>query len=357
MAFQSYYMDPDGELRRDLEKDEIKKAFEAKGGLLWLNVFEPTEEDGRFMTHDLGLHPLSVADCVDPSLHNVKIEEYDEYLFLILRGIDYTIDADILQTNELDLFLGPHFVLTAHNTFLYTVDSIRRLVEQDGSPMRWGAVYLAHALVDTLVSNMMPAIERLGDRADDIEEGILDMPDQSAVEAITTLKRSCLRLRRAISAQREVLNHLSRHESHLLSLEDQRHFRDVYRDITRIEGVNEGLRERMDTALTIYLSVVTNRQNDAMRILATVAVIFLPLSLLAGIYGMNFVNMPELEWTWGYFAVVGFMVVSILVTLWWFWARRWITIGRRRLDRFVPTAVAPNKLAAQIGHAVKLYRR
>jgi len=157
-----------------------------------------------------------------------------------------------------------------------------------------------------------------------------------------------------MAPQRELLNRLSRGEFPVIKSEAQIFYRDIYDHLVRIEDLNQTNRDSADNALTTYLSSVANRQNETMRVLSIVATIFLPLALLAGIYGMNFEYMPELKVAWGYFAVLGFMGAVIAGAIWWFWARRWIMWGRQRVIRLRPFAVEREKL---IGHIERLAKR
>lgn len=222
--------------------------------------------------------------------------------------------------------------------------------------MRKGADFLAHSIIDALIDNMLPTIDRMSDVADEIEEEVIRHPQQPTLEAILKLKRSTLRIHRVISPQREVLNRLSRGDFEIISGKAQIFYRDVYDHIVRIEDLNQTLRDRSDNALSTHLSSIANKQNEVMKLLSIVAAIFLPLTLLAGIYGMNFENMPELGWEWGYFAVLGFMGTVIAVLVWWFWARGWIARERRRVSRFRLFEVDPEKLIGHIGHATKRHK-
>jgi magnesium transporter len=353
MPYRAFYLTEGGALQKDLGEDQVRAAFVSQKGLLWVDIGETTEEDGRFLDRVFRFHPLTVEDCVDPAIHVPKVEDYNDYLFLTLRGINYTVESDVVSTTEINLFLGRHFVVSNHNVFMYSVDAIMRLVDADGRPMKRGSELLAYYIMDALVDNMIPTVERLSERADDIEDAIFDSAHESILEAITALKRSSLRLRRFMSPQREVLNLLTRRDFSQVSQDGQRYFRDIYDSVARLEGQNETIRERADTALAMYLSVVANRQNETMKVLSMVAAVFLPLGLLAGVYGMNFENMPELGVPWAYFAVVGFMAAVIMIAMWWFFARRWISAGRRRLKKFVPTAVDPERLVSYVGHMAR----
>lgn len=350
MPFSAYYMTEDGQLQTRINEEQLRAAVETKQGLVWVDVGDTTVEDGNFLTRVFNFHPLAVEDCVDPAIHTPKVDEYDEYLFLTFRGIDYAAEGDILSTTELNVFLGPHYVVSNHNFYLHSIESVTRLVEVDGRPLSHGPAFLAHALVDALVDNILPTIDLLSERADDIEDEIIRNPGDSTLRALMALKSSSLRLRRAMVPQREVLSRLTRREFGQVSEDARLYFRDTHDNMIRIESVTDNLRERADTALAMYLSSLANRQNETMKVLSAVAAIFLPLTLVAGIYGMNFDNMPELHRPWGYFAVLGFMGVVIALTLWWFWARRWFTLGRKSLAKFVPTAVDRAKLLRYVGH-------
>ena len=356
MPYKALYLTPGGQLKKDLTEEEIMAAYQSKEGVLWVDVFEATKEDGQFLSRNFDLHPLTVQDCLDKLVATPKLDEHEDYIFMILRGIDYMAQEEIVQTTELDLVLGPNYVMSNHHVFFHSVDSIMKRAEQDGAPMRRGAAFLAHALIDRLVRNIAPTNERLSERIDAIEEQILRVSHASSLEALLAHKRSSLRLRRALSPQREVLNHLGTRDTGQIPLEAQIYFRNVYDEVARIDSLNENLRERDDSALTMHLTAVANQQNETMKVLSGIATIFLPLALVAGIYGMNFENMPELGWSWGYFAVLGFMVAVISAVLWWFWARRWITVGTRRLGSFIPTAVDRARLVAHIHSSTSSHR-
>jgi magnesium transporter len=223
--------------------------------------------------------------------------------------------------------------------------------------MRYGADFLAHTLVDTLIDNVLPTIDKMSDVAQDIEEETLRNPQPPTLEAILKLKRSTLRVHRVMAPQREVLNRLSRGEFSIIRSEAQIYYRDIYDHLVRIEDLNQTIRDRADNALATYLSSVANKQNETMKVLSIIAAIFLPLTLVAGIYGMNFEYMPELRVPWAYFAVLGFMGIVIIGVMWWFWARNWIAWGRKKPIWVRPFYVAPEKLVGYIGRMTWPHRR
>jgi len=348
MAFKAYYLSPDGYLHRDLSEKEVREAFQSNEGLLWVDICETTMEDAEFLVRNFGFHRLAIEDCVSTLIHAPKIDDFGDHLFIIVHGINHKGESDIVETAELAIFIGPHFVVSNHNESLYSVDSIVNLVERDARPMKRGADFLAYVLIDSLIDNVLPTIDRMSDVADDIDEEVIRNPQQSTLEAILKLKRSVLRVHRVMAPQREVLNRLSRREFSIIEEEARIFYRDVYDHIVRIEDLGQSLRDQADNALATHLSSVANRQNETMRVLSTVATIFLPLALVAGIYGMNFEYMPELGWHWGYFAVLGFVGAVIVTVLSWFWARKWIAWSRRQVTRVRPFAVEPDKLVSYI---------
>jgi magnesium transporter len=350
MPIRAYYLTTDKSLQRDLSEEQIKAAFESGEGLLWVDISETTEEDGKFLEKVFKFHQLAVEDCVSPMIHSPKIDDFDDYLFIVVHGINHVVESDIVETAELAVFLGRNFVVSNHNFPLYCAEAIRQRVENDGRPMRYGADFLAHSLIDTLIDNVLPTIDTMSDVAQDIEEETLRNPQPPTLEAILKLKRSTLRIHRVMAPQREVLNRLSRGEFPIIRTEAQIYYRDIYDHLVRIEDLNQTIRDRADNALATYLSAVANRQNETMKVLAIVAAIFLPLTLVAGIYGMNFEYMPELRIRWAYFAVLGFMGAVIIGVIWWFWARNWIAWGRKRASCVRPFVVSPEKLIGYIGH-------
>lgn len=350
MPYVAYYLSPEGRLHRNLGEEEIRQAFESKHGLLWVDICDTTPEDGAFLERVFGFHHLAIEDCVSTAVHAPKVDDYDNHLFIVVHGINHQAETDIVETAELALFLGSHFVVSTHNYPLFSVAYVRRLVEETGRPMRRGADFFAHALIDALVDNVLPTIDAVSEAAEAIEEEAIRDPRQSTIEAILKFKRSTLRLHRVMAPQREILYRLSRGEFTLIGEEAQIFYRDVYDHIVRIQDLNQTLRDRADNALSTYLSSLANRQNETMRVLSMVATIFLPLALLAGIYGMNFDNMPELHCPWAYFVVLGFMALVVAVAMYWFWARNWVTWGRKRITRVELFTAEPHKLLGHITH-------
>ena len=354
MPFSAYYMTPDGELKINLKADQLKSIYDSNNGLLWVDISELNNEDRQLLLETFKFHPLTIEDCVSTNIHPPKVDDFGEYLFMILHGVNYAVESEVVDTAELSVFLGSNYVVTSHNYSILSIDSVKQMVERDGRPMRQGTDFLTYSIIDALVDNVLPTLDKMTEIVENIEEQVIHQPQQSILEATLKLRRSSVRLHRVMAPQREVLNRLSRSDCNLIGDNTRIFYRDIYDHIVRIEDLNQTVRDMTDNALTTYISSISNKQNEVMKILSIVAAIFLPLSLITGIFGMNFTNMPELELSWGYYAVVGFIGFAILIVLWIFWARGWINWGKRRISMPKNFKADRSKL---IGYTQRLKKR
>ena len=357
MPLTSYFLDTDSRVYANIEIQAIQAALTSGKGLLWIDIAEPDESDQRVLLDEFQFHPLVVDGVINPDVRSARVEDFGEYIFVNARSVDYTAESEVVQTTDMGMFIGQNFVVTIHNSDMPSVEAVKQLVEIDGRPMIKGPGFFAHALFDALIQAILPTLDRMVDRADAIEEQVLTDPDQSALIALMSLKRSCLSLNRALAPQREVLNRLGRREFDVIGHGVDLYFRDLADDLVRVQASNDVIRERADTSLATYLSVVGNRQNEIMKVLSIVATVFLPLGLIAGLFGMNFDNMPGIGFRWGYHIIVGISVFAAALVAWMFWIKRWVIAGAgffrpRRLRSFVPQAVDPIRLAGFLGNTV-----
>ena len=295
MAYTAYYLSPDRRLAGDVDDSQIRSILESESGVLWVDFTEPDDGDRDLLLNIFGFHPLTVDAVLDQAPQTVRVEDFGRYVFINAQSVDYTLDEDVLQTADLTIFIGSNYVVTAHDVYMPSVDAIRRLVEVDGRPMMKGSVFFAYSHFQALLQAVTPALDRMSDRADAIEDRILAHPDESALTAVMTLKRSSLSLSRALVPQREILSRLGRREFDLIGEGADLYFRDLFEYLVRVQAANDVIRERADTSLATYLSAVSNRQNEIMKVLSIVATIFMPLGLIAGIFGMNFEYMPGIR--------------------------------------------------------------
>jgi magnesium transporter len=274
-----------------------------------------------------GLHPLTLEDVVN-SGQRPKLENYDDHLFIVMRVIH---SAAAVAGEQVSMYLGRSWVLTFEEIPEDAFDLVReRLRRGKGQIRSAGADYLAYSIVDAAVDHFFPVLETLGERIEALEEELVEDPDRRTLEKIHQLKRELLLIRRAAWPQREVISSLGRQESDLVHRETRVFLRDCYDHTIQIMDIVETYRDLASGMMDLYLSSVSHRTNEVMKVLTVIASIFIPLTFIAGIYGMNFntkaspLNMPELNWYWGYPAlwlvVIGLAAGMIV----YFRRKRWI---------------------------------
>lgn len=339
MPAQTFHLEPDGELRTDLAPRQVAEAVAGGEGALWVDITDGTDVDGEYLAEVFGFHPVTIRQSIDDVLNLPKLELFKDHVYLVVRGIDYSAESDLLETTELNLFLGRNYVVTNHNLFLYSVEELKRRVQDGEGLMADGATPLAAAILEAFTEKIAPGVDYMGDVADTIEDEVLVNPVAPLLEAIMNLRRSAIRLSKALRTQADAIYRLAGDRSGLVEEGSGLRFRDAAERVVRFENSCDNLRERMDTALAIYMSSVANHQNEVMKTLAVVATIFMPLTLLVGIYGMNFGNIPELAWGWAYYGVLGTMGAFFIGAVWLTWLRGRLGVSGRRI-RFRPATVA-----------------
>ena len=320
----AFYMAPGGELIDQLDKEQIKDFLTKKEGLLWIDIEDVKDDDATLLSDVFGFHPLAVEDCVSRNIHPPKIDDFEDYLFVIVHGINYFIESDVVETTELALFVGKNYVVTTHDVPMRSVSSVLDRIQKDDRLMRRGADFLTHDLIDALVDNIMPTIDEMNDKSVTVEAEALHDPGKETLATIMQLKRSILALERVMSPQRGIIDRFSRGEYALISERAGIYYRNIYDHLLRIEMLTYNLRDMVESTLSTYLSSVSNRMNEVMKVLTLIATIFIPLTFIAGIYGMNFVNMPELAWRYGYFIILGVMAVIGISLAVYFKRKSWL---------------------------------
>jgi len=315
---------PDGAVAALLDDGAIRSALAAGEGLLWVDIEGATRDEGSILSDTFGFHHLAIDDCFNDHLDPAKIDDYGEYIFIIAQAIRYEESSEQLAAEELNLFLGPAYVVSFHKDALPSVLELRRRAMDGGPEFAHGADRLAHALLDGVVDDYQPVVEQLDDTLSRLEELVLAQEQASFLQEILLLKRNVQRLRRTIIPQRDVVNRIARGEfPAVVRPESHMYYRDIYDHVLRVEQLVESVRDLADGVLNTYLSAQNNRMNEVMKTLSVVASILLPLTFVASIYGMNFHNMPELDWRYGYFGALGFMAAIALGLIVFFRFRRW----------------------------------
>lgn len=294
---------------------------------IWLDLQDPTEAESRVLTDVFQFHPLAVEDMLQDYGHP-KLDLYDGYVFLIVHGVNFSnLDLDtnfVVDTLELDLFAGSNFVVTHHSE--PELRSIRDLHKDvcDPSHRPWVTVRLLHRMLDRLVDNYLPVMEKIGARIDDLEERVIQNPTPDLLQHVLEAKKTIHRLRRMTNHQRGILESLARGHIELIPRESLVFYRDIYDHFVRVADLAETYRDEVQGAIDAYLSVSANKTNEIMKTLTQISTVMLPLTFIAGIYGMNFKAMPELEWTYGYPFALALMLVTALGIIVWFRRRHWL---------------------------------
>jgi magnesium transporter len=312
---------------QEQEVDAVEKAvaFRKKGSVMWLNVDgvhkpEIIEQVGR----SFGVHPLVLEDIADTG-QRPKMEDFDDYIFVTLKMFRFGKKEKEIKTEQISLVLGNGFVVSFQEAEGDVFDPIReRLRNNKGRVRKAGADYLVYALMDAVVDNYFLIMEKLGETIEEIEDKLVINPTSETVQKIHGLKRQLIFLRKSVWPLREVISRLERSESPLILKSTFVYLRDVYDHTIQVMDSVDTFRDTLSGMLDIYLSSVSNRMNEVMKVLTVIATIFIPLTFIAGIYGMNFRDMPELGQAWGYPTTLLLMLAIALVMVIYFRRKKWI---------------------------------
>ncbi|MGD8967899.1 MAG: magnesium/cobalt transporter CorA [Anaerolineae bacterium] len=297
---QSLYRTRAGDLQHELSPEAFTTALQDPEGLLWVDFSdEPPESCEPILRGVFDFHPLAVDDALEET-HVPRVDDWGRYLYVNLHAVTFDQAAqEPVGTLELDVFLGQNYLVTYHTRPIASLDRVWAASHRDDRYLQRRAGYLLYRLADELVAHFMPVVEDIDDSIDAIEDQVFGDPTTSTLQQIFTMKRALLRLRRIIGPQRELLNKLARGDYAVVATEDRVFFRDVYDHLVRLHEVSESLRDLVSSALDTYLSVVNNRMNEVMKVLTIITTLFMPLSFLAGFFGMNFLQptVPLEAWT------------------------------------------------------------
>ena len=319
---------PDRLEERQVAAVEELFPYRDRPGIAWINVVGLHDvELLRRLGEHYGLHPLALEDVLNVD-HRPKHEDHDSHHFVVMKQIHMNA---ALATEQISLFLGAGWVLTFQEAPEDVFDPVRERIRRGKGRIRTGgADYLAYALVDALVDQLFPVLERYGERIEALEDALIENPREAMLAQIHAIKRELLVLRRTAWPHREVVTSLEREEPPLIRAETRVFLRDCYDHTIQIMDMLETYRDLASGLMDLYLSSVSNRMNEVMKVLTVMASIFIPLTFLAGIYGMNFDpdagpwNMPELGWRWGYPAFWGLILGLGGGLVWYFKRKGWL---------------------------------
>ncbi|RJO61352.1 MAG: magnesium and cobalt transport protein CorA [Dehalococcoidia bacterium] len=306
--------------------DNIEDTFPFRDSrsVTWINIdgLHDTSTIEKIGNH-FGLHPLIQEDIVNTE-QRPKIEDFGSYIFIVLRMLDYDVKRQEIKNEQVSLVLGSNFVLSFQEDVGDVWDGLReRIRKNKGHIRKEGADYLAYSLMDAIVDNYFIILEKAGENIEDIEEELITAPSRETLPAIYRLKREMLVLRKAVWPLREVANTLEHGENPVIKDSTRIYLRDIYDHAIQVIDTIENYREMITTLVDVYLSSVSNRLNEIVKVLTILSSIFIPLTFIVGVYGMNFAHMPELDLTWAYPALLVFMAFVALSMVAYFKRKKW----------------------------------
>ncbi|MBI4181996.1 MAG: magnesium/cobalt transporter CorA [Candidatus Aenigmarchaeota archaeon] len=295
------------------------KALALKGVHLWIDLTGPSHEIVSELQGIFGLHPVTAEDILSLNTRT-KIEDFKSYLFVILYGV---YKEKNVMLRELDFVLGKDFLITSHRKKIGGFERLKGEKEELTRLLRRGPDFLMHHLVDEEVDNFIPVLELLDDVIDKIENSLTTKPDGTVLEKILDLKKRINKIKKKLIAQQEKISFLAKNKYPLISAECQTYFRDVYDHFFTVTDMIEDYKDALASSFDAYMSSMSNRMNEIMKVLSIMATIMLPLSVISGIYGMNFSYLPGAGHPLGFWAVILGMLLLIAVMVSYFKRHRW----------------------------------
>ena len=296
-----------------------------KPAATWINIdgvhkLDHIENIGKL----LKIHPLVLEDIMHTG-QRPKMEDFENYLFIVLKMFQFDETENVTKTEQISLILSSNYLISFQEEEGDVFDLIRERIRTDrGRIRKMGVDYLAYSLIDAIVDNYFMVLEKIGESIEDIEDDMIKNPTPEVLQTIHSLKRELIFLRKSVWPLREVISKLERWDSPIISKSIDIYLRDVYDHTIQVIDALETFRDMLSGMLDIYLTSVSNRMNEVMKVLTIIATIFIPLTLVAGIYGMNFKNMPELDASWGYPMVYVIMLVISVIMVVYFRRKKWL---------------------------------
>jgi magnesium transporter len=306
--------------------DNITECFPFRDTetVTWINVDGlgntlVIEQLGKCFT----IHPLILEDILNTE-QRPKMEDLESYIYLNLKMLSYVDVAKDVKVEHISMVIGSNFLISFQEDIGDIFDPVRERIRKDGRIRKYGPDYLAYALIDGIVDNYFVVMEKLEERVENLEEELVVNPTQQSLHKINRLKKDMIYLRKSVWPLREVISSLERSESPLIKESTAIYLRDVYDHTIQVIDTLETFRDMVSGMIDIYLSGLSYKMNEIMKVLTLIATIFIPLTFVVGLYGMNFENMPEIEWEFGYYSVLIVMVVMVVGMLTYFRRKKWI---------------------------------
>lgn len=298
--------------------------YRETGTTSWINVDGHGDPEliGDLGKH-FGIHPLIIEDLFNTE-QRPKFEDLGDYLYINLKMISCSAAEPGIKIEHISLLLGPDFLLSIQETVGDIFDPVRERIRKNARIRKSGADYLAYALIDAIVDNYFVVMEKLEEEVEDLEEELVANPAPDSIQKINRMKKDMIFLKKSVWPLREVISSLERTESPLVQESSTIYLRDVYDHTIQVIDTLETFHDMISGMVDLYLSGLSYKMNEIMKVLTLIATIFIPLTFIAGVYGMNFEHMPELDWEYGYYSALLFMAIVVVSMLAYFRSRKWI---------------------------------
>lgn len=316
------FSDSEGRLKEYQDAALIPDLLK-KPGTMWLDFYNTSEAENKVLETVFKLHPIALEDIVE-EFNYPQIHDFKDYLVVVVHGLKGEAEVGKLKTAELDMVIGKSWIITHRTDPFRSIDETMHLVRNVEGFLARGPHRVAQAIIDSQATRFVERVDRIDEILSNLEEHLFVKPTRQLLQQIFRIKRDLSQLKRIIVPQREVFNRLARGEFAVIPPADTILFRDVYDHIYRVAETVDALRDLATGALESYMSMVSQRTNEIVRVLTIISTIILPLTLITGYYGMNFEHMPELQWPAGPYLVLGLMVVLSAALLYLFRRRKWL---------------------------------
>ncbi len=314
----------DGRLRTGLTPQETLEALSSGQGMLWIDLEATGAPETAFLTQVCRAHPLVAEDCVADS-KIPKVNAYADLVHMVIHGSSPPAASGALRTRELDVLWGERFLLTWHAHSLRSINAVReRCLKEPGAFLGPGPSRLLYQILDVLVDNWFPFIDVVSQHLGALERRLTTAPQDAVLRNLQGFNREVVQLLRIVDAQRAVFDRMSREEVPFVPADVRPYFRNLYDRAVILHGHLELFREQIHAARESCLLIVSNTLNKVMKTLTVVTTVFMSMTVVTGIYGMNFRRMPELDWPWGYPAALGVMLLAGGGTYWWIRRKGWL---------------------------------
>lgn len=296
------YRDAEGNTVCDAPVEQLPQLLHADHGSVWIDLQAPSDDDYHLVLEStFHFHPLAIEDAIN-DVHLPKLDDYGAYIYLVFHTVALGDEPMDIDTEEVDVFLGPNYLVTIHDQPRLSIDRAWDADYHRISGLARGPAMLLYELLDRQIDSYIPIIDAFEEQLERLGDDIFLSNEKERVmlNRLLTAKSSSLRLQRILTPQRELLGRLSANEYRAIPAPTRIYFRDVYDHLARLSNLAESTRDLAGSTIETHLALVNNRMNEVMKLLTMISTIFIPLSFIAGIYGMNFDFMPELQWRWGY---------------------------------------------------------